>query len=201
MYFVVELASVSELLLFAMSRTSENPESGGAVMPAYVNEWDRSGACRVYTTTRPLSFLSCVAVYYTGQPESIFCLYDQVERMAACFNCLYPSDDVTLSDLNSGEPSVDQMSVLAQILDVQFEVFVGNGVYVRQDPAIIGPHIAGRISLICYPVAGESHFGLIFAEEYSGPRMTSLQFSNFLGRVFTALDVGRCGCDRVVWHS
>ena len=97
-----------------------------------------------------------------------------------------------MGGLNSGEPSVDQISIIANRLDIQFDVFVGDGVRVRQDPVIVGPHAASRISLICYPVAGESHFGLVFGENISGPRMTSSQFSDFSGQTHTILDVGRC---------
>ena len=72
-----------------MSRASDTPNLGRAVMPTYVDEWARSGISRVYTTTRPLSFLSCVAVYFTGQPESVSCLHSRIERIVAHLDGLF----------------------------------------------------------------------------------------------------------------
>ena len=111
---------------------------------------------------------------------------------------LSPGEYISLGGLTAGEPNVDQISVLAYLFDVQFKVFVGDGIRVRLDSVVIGPQAANQISLICYPVSGKSHFGLVFGENISGPRLTFSQFSDFLGQSLTVADVGPCDARHVV---
>ena len=170
-----------------MPRYRANPVSGSNPVPDVVVNWARSSGCSVIGFDSDLTFLSYVAMYYTGNPEDLSVLGSALLQVNRSVREKLSKLVCDVPALVSGEPDFCRVAIFSQLLGIAFEIFVADTESVSLHPIVLGDNSAAAITLVGYLLNERIRYSLVLSDISGQRSISTSEFRDFLRTAVNAI--------------